>query len=470
MFYYQFSRCCFFFFYKKSICCGLINHTNYYYPLYEFINRKKKTVKLANIYRFHEYFSLFFICQQEQRYTKIPRFDVGAIPRRIPRPTALIRPNPIAVTTSKLIKPSESVLNQVADDKPSAIDPSLRSISNGINHPVEQAAAYPRKALIRRYGASDKIKIKNLPILMSKQLQQPTTYQTKQSTLTVHHEANENSRRLNETHQITKPADSMNVTKQFASMAATSNDITTSMERNLTRSNTFVCDEADAGQTKLLSVTHNINAMQMAESSQDGKQLYSVKERTKRSLSPIPNDTINAAKRKSVQSIVERKLSTGPLSVSTPRQCNADAETKFLFFGTQISDTKQRESLEMQTFALDRTVAKFESAKRNNSLPDAVNVTKPTKQHNHVADLTQTIVIHAAEECEASAANAYTTHVMHTIDNDGKMHDATITRSNAPNTAKNEDGDVTKTILGKVFGISFYYSHCCCVRFLLPLP
>lgn len=282
------------------------------------------------------------------------------------------------------------------------------------------------------------MKITNLPILKQSQLPQ-------QSRLTAYNAANGNGRVMNETHQRYNPTVPINVTKTMANMAGSTNE--TNVERNLTRSNTFVCDTSDAGQTKLLAVTHNVHASQTVDVTL-GQPV--VKERTKRSLSPIPIDATNAAKRKSVQSIVrERKLSSGPLLVSTPHHHHSNAETKFPYFGAKVNATKHRHSLEMPTFSLDTTVAQFESTRRSNvCAADTVQLhedaTKSTKQRNHMADLMHTMVVHAADECGASSSKA-----QHTFNMDGNMHDVTITKSNALNSAKNDDVDLTKTILGK---------------------
>lgn len=186
---------------------------------------------------------------------------------------------------------------------------------------------------------------------MSKQSQ--PLYQSKLLKLTVCSETNENVRIMSTTHQISKLSIPTDVTKTLATGAVSNSDV--DIERSLKRSSTFVCDEpkllsSDASNSsQFTDQTHSLDYKPKQNTS---------KERTKRSLSPILSDG-NAAKRKSVQSIVKQNAITAS---STPRYSN-DSDTKFIHIGKM---DKQCESLEMKTFLLDSTISQFDSTNRSN--------------------------------------------------------------------------------------------------------
>lgn len=285
--------------------------------------------------------------------------------------------------------------------------------------------------------------------MINKQQQQQ---QTKPSQLTVYNKVHENGQQeMDGTFDLSKPIAAMNITKTIIEAQIT-ND--TAMDRSLTRSNTFVCDAADDSQEKLLSVTHNVNKLSSNDVLNQDKQQQNKERTSKRSLSPIPNDAMNAAKRKSIQSIVDGKIHSGPLLVSTPRQFNGPdtANTNFSFFGT----TQKIDTEKQQTFTLDNTVAQYE--KSNNLAPDAVKLnaaTKPTKQCNRMYDLMQTVVL--ADDLATEKCNTTQILITNSMDSDANVEDGTITKSNALNNTKNDDANLTKTILGK-FNSMFLYA------------
>lgn len=231
------------------------------------------------------------------------------------------------------------------------------------------------------------------------------------------------------------------------------------MSQSLMRSNTFVCDENDDAQKKLLSVTHNVSI----DTTTNAATLN--KERTfKRSLSPIPGDTMNAAKRKSVQSILDRKVMSGPILNSTPRQSlmNSDVTTniQFPFFSAHKSRddigaaTESQLMMEnLQKFSLENTMAAYESAK--NFVPDAVksNGASNATMHNQhrTFDLTQTIVqsdtIHAGD--------------------DAKIEDGTFNKSCGLNKNKIDDVDSTKQMIGKCGRETFFFSFSISLNFFV---
>lgn len=229
------------------------------------------------------------------------------------------------------------------------------------------------------------------------------------------------------------------------------------MSQSLTRSNTFVCDGIDAAQTKLLSVTHNvsIDTTSQLQSHQENNKFQLNKERTfKRSLSPIPGETMNAAKRKSVQSILDRtRVMSGPILNSTPHNSKASADGKFPFFSAHktimaTADVDASACMEnQQTFAMENTMVVFNNNNdlANKFVPDAVKsngAPNSTMQNNNhhlrtLADMQN--CIQTVGDCTVA-----TDHDAKFID-DGRFSSSPY----VSNKSKTDDSDLTKTINGK---------------------
>lgn len=201
----------------------------------------------------------------------------------------------------------------------------------------------------------------------------------------------------NETIELTNGA-AMNVTKPVVNGKSA---IDTCMDRSLTRSNTFVCETVDDTQAKLLSITHNINASHAPADtmSQAQQPNHLNKERTsKRSLSPIPGEPVNSAKRKLVHMPTNRKVTPGAMINSTPRRSMSHKDSRhqanLTFFSAKSEDLSSVEHL--QTFILDNSninANTFEQS--NNFAPDAAvqlsRVANAPMHGNRVFDLTQTV-------------------------------------------------------------------------------
>ena len=247
----------------------------------------------------------------------------------------------------------------------------------------------PRKSFLCRFGAANKVQISGLPRIFSKNPLKSSSSQIAK---------NDDARSANETIELTKGA-AMNLTKPVISVKNTTD---TSMDRSLTRSNTFVYETVDDTQAKLLSITHNINVpqsndtMSQAHKQQPQQQQNHLnKERTfKRSLSPIPGESMNSAKRKPVHmSATNRKVTPGSMINSTPRRSATQSDSKhqsnLTFFGTKSEDLSSVDH--MQTFTFDNNM--FEQS--NNFAPDATvqlsRVANATMHGNRVFDLTQTV-------------------------------------------------------------------------------
>ncbi|XP_055300167.1 uncharacterized protein LOC129567373 isoform X2 [Sitodiplosis mosellana] len=187
-------------------------------------------------------------------------------------------------------------------------------------------------------------------------------------------------RRINETMELTNGA-AMNVTKPVIDAKNGVTDDT--MDRGLIRSNTFVCDAPSSNDT----ITQTTNTVQQLN-----------KERTsKRSLSPIPGEPMNAAKRKLMQVSTDSQnimsANLMPLN-STPRRSISYADARkanLAFFGDAKSvDFNEPQADQLQTFTFDN--ATFEQS--NHFTPDAAKLgsaSSATMQGNRVFDLTQTV-------------------------------------------------------------------------------
>lgn len=300
------------------------------------------------------------------KQTKIPRFESGSstssVLTRIPKPGGFARPTASAAAAT------------VREGGTLQSDP------------------LPRKSFLCRFGAANKVKINGLPRILTKN-------PLKSSGSKFPAKNGETARAANETIELTKGT-AMNITKPVIIDAKNTNE--TSMDRSITRSNTFVYETVDDKQAKLLSVTHNINATQsndtMSQAHHHQQQITLNKERTfKRSLSPIPGEPMNSAKRKpghvSNGSGNSRKM-TPPMLNSTPRRNMSHSDSRnqsnlTFFGGTKNEDLSGVDH--MQTFVFDNNT--FEQS--NNFAPDATvqlsRVANATMHGHRVFDLTQTV-------------------------------------------------------------------------------
>lgn len=334
------------------------------------------------------------------------------------------------------------------------------------SHP--RTIAYPHKTILRRFGAANKIKINHLPLYMQEQQRQHQQLPNRIS-------AELNINEIGNLNQTT----AMDATKTLIK----NNDTDATMSQCLTRSNTFVCDGIDAAQTKLLSVTHNvsIDTTLQSHSHQDNNKYQLNKERTfKRSLSPIPGETMNAAKRKSVQSILDRKVMSGPILNSTPHNSKTFADGKLPFFSAHSTmmatgDMDASHMENQQTFAMENTMVVFNNNNdclANKFVPDAVesnDASNSTMQNNNprrAFDLTQTVYGMADMPNSTQTIGNCTV----ATDHDAKfIDDGTFSSSPCvSNKSKTDDGDLTKTINGKcaqlrflLFFFVFFRCFCC---------
>lgn len=310
-----------------------------------------------------------------------------------------------------------------------------------------ESNAHQRKTLIRRLGVANKVQIKALPRILNKGPLKP-------SQLSISNEVTSpNNVRctVNETIDISKGAAAMNVTKPVIDPQP----IDTTMDRALTRSNTFVCDVVDDTQVKLLSITHNVNAPAPNDTMiQTNYQLN--KERTfKRSLSPIPGETMNSAKRKLMQVSGGEMVISGPMLNSTPRRSISYSDTRkanATFFGAKSVDFSEPQVDQMQTFTFESTT--FEHS--NSFAPDAAKlggaIASSTMQGNRVFNLTQTVEQNDAFYPENR--NITSTLDANAAEPEQRKNGDSTKASNAATAAMGygiNDGDanLTKTINGK---------------------
>lgn len=268
----------------------------------------------------------------------------------------------------------------------------------------------------------------------------------------------------NETIELTQDA-AMNVTKPVIN--AQSTDAT--MDRSLTRSNTFVCDTVDDTQVKLLSITHNVNAPSAPNDTINQANLQQMqlnKERTfKRSLSPIPGETMNSAKRKLMQVSGDQTMTMAPMLNSTPRRSISYSDARranLTFFNGKCGDlTSDLHIDQLQTFTFDNNT--FEQS--NNFAADAMQLGKAassTMQSNRVFNLTQTVQQNAVDSFyPENNRNANQTLDANVAEHERKNGDAS--KTNALHTNYNghdaNDGNLTKTISGKFNSIFVHMAY-----------
>lgn len=328
--------------------------------------------------------------------------------------------------------------------QPNGTAPKIKTELNAVS---EETNSYPRKTFVRRFGVANKLQIKTLPRLINKN---PLKSSQLNQVSSQH-----NVRRINETIELTKGT-AMNVTKPVIEVK--NGDDANAMDRTLIRSNTFVCDDGNGSEEKL-STTHNIPTASNDTINQTTVQLN--KERTsKRSLSPIPGETMNAAKRKLMQ-VSTDSPNIMPLN-STPRRSISYSDARkanLTFFGAKSVDFNEPQvDHSKQTLTFDNTT--FEQS--NYFAPDAAKLgsaSSATMQANRVYDLTQM----AQPNDTFYPENRNTTLTLDTnaAEHELKTGDATKTFN-----VNETDGNLTKTNNGEL--TVFYLLLClclCCIFF-----
>lgn len=305
-----------------------------------------------------------------------------------------------------------------------------------------ETTALPRKTILRRFGVANKVPIKNLPRLLNKE-----PLKTSQFVAGI---ATNDVRLANQTIELSKDA-AMNVTKPVIN--AQNADAT--MDRSLNRSNTFVCDTVDDTQTKLLSITHNVNDAGYQAN------LQQFKERTfKRSLSPIPGDAMNAAKRKLMQVSSDQAILAGPILNSTPRRSISYSDARkanLTFFPAKCGDLSNEPHVDqLQTFTFDNNT--FEQS--NNFATDSIQFGKSvssTMQNNRMFDLTQTI------QQNADTFYPENRNTNQTLDVNVAEHERKNSSDATKQSIDANDGNLTKTINGKFYLCASLFSinHVC---------
>lgn len=319
----------------------------------------------------------------------------------------------------------------------SGIASKTKTQLNSVNE--ESTSTYPRKSFVRRFGVANKLQIKTLPRLMNKNPLKPS--QLAGNNQVSSHQNNVHI--INETIELTKGT-AMNVTKPVIDSKNGGGGDDDAMDRALIRSNTFVCDAND-GVKEILSITHNIPTPSNDTINQINGQLN--KERTsKRSLSPIPGEPMNAAKRKLMQmSIDNQNVMSAPMPLnSTPRKSISYADARkanLTFFGAKSMDFNDPQVDQLQTFTFDNTT--FEQNKH--FTPDAAKLgsaSSATMHGNRVFDLTQT----SQQNDTFYPENRNATQTLDTNAAEHQFKTGDITKTLSVNDA---DGNLTKTINGE---------------------
>lgn len=357
------------------------------------------------------------------KQTKIPRFESGSstsssVLTRIPKPSGFARPTAPA---------KEGTL---------------------------QSNTLPRKSFLCRFGAANKIQINGLPQMLSKNPLKSSS----QTAISKFSTKTDDARAANETIELTKGT-AMNITKPVINAT---NTIDTSMDRSLTRSNTFVYETVDDTQTQLLSITHNIHAPQSNDTmsqaahkqqSQQQQQNHLNKERTfKRSLSPIPGESMNSAKRKPMHVSANRKVTPSSMINSTPRRSMSHSDSRNpsnrTFFGTKSEDLSGVDHL--QTFTFDNNI--FEQS--NNFAPDATvqlsRMANATMHGNRVFDLTQTVEQQLNDTFYPENRTITTAHDVNAAEHE------LANNGDALNPNDGGDENLGKTITGEFNGVPYY--------------
>ncbi|XP_031624404.1 uncharacterized protein LOC116341438 isoform X2 [Contarinia nasturtii] len=363
---------------------------------------------------------------EESKQTKIPRFESGtssSVVTRIPKPGGFTRQS---IGISKLARPQ---VNGISSKTRTSFKPEANPI---ISEEIP-SNSFPRKSLLHRFGVANKVQIKTIPRFRNTNPQRTSQLLPSQN----------NVRIINETMELTRGT-AMNVTKPVIESEKNNDAI---MDRTLIRSNTFVCDDAQAK----LSITHDIPMASIPSSSQPNDTINQTnlqlnKERTfKRSLSPIPGEPMNSAKRKLMQvSSSSSSLSSSSaagqkvMSVthvmpmnSTPRRSitHSDArKSNLTFFGRKSVDFSESQVDQLQTFTFDNTT--FEQS--NHFAPDATKLDSATNatmhSNNRVFDLTQTV-----EQNDAFYPETKNCNVTLTLDSNAAEHELKNDDSNKPN-------------------------------------
>lgn len=267
-----------------------------------------------------------FALEQDQTFTKIPRFDGAVATSKIARPkTGFARPTTAIPRVSQMAKPGFG-LRQV--QSASAATTTVKV--DGTARSATQVSQMQRKTMLRRMNSNNnKAQLTNqVPKVTATENDKRTTAAAVcETTVTVKGE-------FARGHDQEQP--------RVGDLNATN---------TLIRSGTFVCESSDETQAKLLSLTHNINTPPTE-----------LKERTyKRSLSPIYAET---AKRKHLQKISvefggdKNRKANGPMLISTPR-LSIGNERNLPFFTGQKANREAKAYAESPT--MDNTILMMEN-------------------------------------------------------------------------------------------------------------
>lgn len=273
---------------------------------------------------------------------------------------------PTTTTTSSSSALGRPQLNAIASSK----------AKTELNPVSEESNAYPRKTFVRRFGVANKLQIKSMPRLINKNPLKPSQLVANPVSSSSH-----DARRINETMDITKGT-AMNATKPVID-AKNGDSAVIAMDRSLIRSNTFVCDPPSTNDT----ITQSTSAAQQPN-----------KERTsKRSLSPIPGEPMNSAKRKLMQLSTDNQnimAANGMPLNSTPRRSISYSDARkanLTFFGSAKSvDFNEPHGDQVPAYTFDNVT--FEQSQH--FAPDAAKLgsgSSATMHGNRVFDLTQTV-------------------------------------------------------------------------------
>lgn len=161
--------------------------------------------------------------------------------------------------------------------------------------------------------------------------------------------------------------------------------VSSTNDRCLTRSGTFVCEASDETQTKLLSLTHNINSPTPTAMAtppaivNDVTQTIAQKERTfKRSLSPIYGELMSMAKRKSMQMPNQTGVVTsiGPSLISTP---HGSSQVSIPSFNTARNTLSNITELDNTMMFMDQSHVMSSTAVQSTRL---IDVKRPSSHAN----------------------------------------------------------------------------------------
>lgn len=359
------------------------------------------------------------------KQTKIPRIESGSLSvnTRIPKPSGIARAAPANLAISKFAQPQAGGITSKCKTE--------------ANPTLVESNAQPRKTILRRFGAANKLPTKTLPRLLNKN-------QVKSSQLMS---SKNDARAINETIEVPRGT-ALNMTRP---VIESDMSCYAAMDNGLIRSNTFVCDGDDDKQVK--PSTHDVPSTASSSSSNDTINQANVqlnKERTfKRSLSPIPGEPINSAKRKLMQipAAGQRVMSASMPTNSTPRRSISCADARnanLTFFGAKSINSNEPQVDRLATFIFDGNTT-YEQSKHY--APDASKLgssaLNATMHCNRMFDITQTVQQNMAFYPEKLNATQ-TLDANNAAELERKNGDAMKSNTTTSNCANESDANLTK--------------------------